>query len=213
MGISLSDHLAGLFAAYGVLAACSARTRTGEGQRVDTSLLQSSTAFLAENMARHLNDGGASPTRRTRARTAQVYTVRDASGSPFVIHLSSPDKFWRVLLRAIGRTDLFADERFATRALRIANREAIQELLDASFAVGSRGEWLERLWAEDVPAAPLNTLVDPLPAAQHCRAAPLGHVTEAEPGQECMGRGSHLRQSPCSRPAHHRPAPRPPSQG
>src|SRR5918994_1458167 len=45
MGISLSDHLAGLFAAYGVLAALAARERTGEGQRVDTSLLQSSTSF------------------------------------------------------------------------------------------------------------------------------------------------------------------------
>jgi formyl-CoA transferase len=160
MGISLSDHLAGLFAAYGVLAAFAARTRTGRGQRVDTSLLQSSTAFLAENMARFLHDGGPPPTRRTRARTAQVYAVRDEAGAPFVVHLSSPDKFWRSLLRAIGRTDLVDDARFADRTQRITHREDIQRLLDDTFATGPRSEWLKRLWDEDVPAAPINTLAD-----------------------------------------------------
>ena len=177
MGISLSDHLTGLFAAYGVLAALAARGRTGKGQRVDTSLLQATTAFLAENTARFLLEGGKPPTRRTRARTAQVYTVLDAAGSPFVIHLSSPDKFWHGLLHAIGRSDLLGDERFATRQLRIQNREAIQEILDAAFATGSRDEWLERLRARDVPAGPLNTLAEAMvdPQVQH-----LGLVEEVE---------------------------------
>ncbi len=129
MGISLSDHLAGLFAAYGVLAALAARTRTGVGQRVDTSLLQSTTAFLAENMARFLHDGGPPPTREDRARTAQVFAVRDEDGAPFVVHLSSPDKFWHSLLHAIDRTDLLTDPRFADRGSRIAHRADIQAVL------------------------------------------------------------------------------------
>ncbi|HEX6198394.1 MAG TPA: CoA transferase [Jiangellaceae bacterium] len=160
MGISLSDHLAGLFAAYGVLAALAARTRTGVGQRVDTSLLQSTTTFLAENMARFLHDGGPPPTREDRARTAQVFAVRDEDGAPFVVHLSSPDKFWYSLLHAIDRADLLTDPRFGDRSRRIAHRADIQAMLDETFDTAPRATWLKRLWAADVPAAPINTLAD-----------------------------------------------------
>ena len=53
MGVSLSDHLTGIMAAYGVLGALMARERTGKGQRVETSLLASTLAFLGENAARY----------------------------------------------------------------------------------------------------------------------------------------------------------------
>jgi crotonobetainyl-CoA:carnitine CoA-transferase CaiB-like acyl-CoA transferase len=197
MGISLSDHLAGLFAAYGVLAALAARERTGEGQRVDTSLLQSSTSFLAENMARFLHDGGTPPTRRTRARTAQVYAVTDEDGRPFVVHLSSPDKFWLSLLSAVGRDDLAGDPRFADRRSRIEHREDIQALMDETFATGSREQWLERLWAADVPAAPLNSLADVVedPQIHH-----LGMIREVEHPTEgrmrLLGSGVNLHGTP-----------------
>jgi crotonobetainyl-CoA:carnitine CoA-transferase CaiB-like acyl-CoA transferase len=197
MGISLSDHLAGLFAAYGVLAALAARERTGEGQRVDTSLLQSSTSFLAENMARFLHDGGDPPSRRTRARTAQVYAVKDQHGAPFVIHLSSPDKFWLSLLAAMGRDDLADDPRFADRKQRITYREAIQELMDETFATGAREEWLKRLWAADVPAAPLNSLADVVEDEQ---IQYLGLVQEVEHPTEgrmrLLGSGINLHGTP-----------------
>ena len=197
MGISLSDHLAGLFAAYGVLAALAARERTGEGQRVDTSLLQSSTSFLAENMARYLHDGGKPPSRRTRARTAQVYAVRDSSGAPFVIHLSSPDKFWRSLLSAIDREDLLDDPRFADRKQRIEHRDDIQALLDDTFATGSRADWLKRLGAADVPSAPLNTLADVVEDEQ---IEHLGLIQEVEHPTEgrmrLLGSGINLHGTP-----------------
>ena len=57
MGISLSDHLAGTFAAYGVLAALMARNTSGRGQKVETSLLQATLAFLGENAANFFEDG------------------------------------------------------------------------------------------------------------------------------------------------------------
>lgn len=197
MGISLSDHLAGLFAAYGVLAAFAARSRTGRGQRLDTSLLQSSTSFLAENMARFLNDGGEPPTRENRARTAQVFAVRDESEAPFVVHLSSPDKFWRSLLQAIDRTDLVDDERFIDRGKRIAHRADIQALLNETFGTGSRAMWLKRLWAADVPAAPLNTLAD---VVEDDQIRHLGLVQEVEHPtagrMQLLGSGVNLHGTP-----------------
>ena len=197
MGVSISDHLAGLFAAYGILAALAAKARTGEGQRVDTSLLQSSTTFLAENMARYLNDGGKVPTRRTRARTAQVYAVRDQDGRPFVVHLSSPDKFWRSLLHAIERTDLLGDERFVDRTARIAHREDIAALLTETFATAPREHWLRRLQEADVPSGPLNTLAD---VVQDEQVQHLGLVQEVEhpvAGRlQLLGSGVNLHGTP-----------------
>ena len=68
MGISLSDHLGGIFACYGVMAALLARERTGRGQRVETSLIESSIAFLAENAANFFEGAGKPPSRATRSR-------------------------------------------------------------------------------------------------------------------------------------------------
>ncbi len=168
MGISLSDHLAGSYAAYGILGALMARERTGEGQRVDTSLLQASIGIVGENLTRYLASGEVL-TRESRVRTAQVFACTDQVGAPFVIHLSSPDKFWLALLDAIGHSELASDPRFATRAARQENREAVQELLNGVFATGSREEWLARLQAHDVPCGPISSLdeVAADPQVQH----------------------------------------------
>lgn len=169
MGTSLSDHLGGLFGAYAILAAYAARCRTGLGQRVDTSLLQATASILAENFARFLHDGGEPPTRRTRAQTAQVYAVTDQHGAPFVVHLSSPDKFWRALLSAIDREDLLDDPRFADRPNRIEHRADIEAVLQAAFATGDRDTWLQRLRDADVPSAPIYDLGEVIedPQVQH----------------------------------------------
>jgi crotonobetainyl-CoA:carnitine CoA-transferase CaiB-like acyl-CoA transferase len=183
MGISLADHMAGLFTAYGALGALMAREHTGLGQYVGTSLLQSSMALVAENLTRYLASGEVL-TRASRARTAQVFAFKDRDGAPFVIHLSSPDKFWQALLDAVGRSDLAGDPRFATRAARQQNREAVQELLDGIFAQGTRAEWLDRLQAHDVPCGPLSALNEVVedPQVQH-----LGMIQEvAHPAEGAM---------------------------
>ena len=113
MGISLSDHLTGMMAAYGVLGALMARERSGRGQRVETSLLAATIAFLGENAARFFETGNR-PTRETRARSAQVYAFTDSERRGFVVHLSSPAKFWQ-------RPDA------CRRPSRMAGRSAVQD--------------------------------------------------------------------------------------
>jgi formyl-CoA transferase len=156
MGISLSDHLAGIFACYGVMAALLARERTGRGQLVETSLIESSIAFLAENAANYFEGTGPPPSRATRTHLAQVFALVAGDGKPFVIHLSSPPKFWAGLLAATGRADLGSDERFATRPARVKNYDALEAELSAVFATGDRATWLAALRANDVPCGPLN---------------------------------------------------------
>jgi formyl-CoA transferase len=158
MGISLSDHLAGVFACYGIMAALLARERTGCGQRVETSLLESSIAFLAENAANFFEGNGRPPTRATRTHQAQVFTFVARDGLPFVVHLSSPEKFWNGLLRATGLEELRDDARFATRAARVKHYAALTPVLAGRFAGEDRALWLERLRAHDVPCGPLSDL-------------------------------------------------------
>jgi crotonobetainyl-CoA:carnitine CoA-transferase CaiB-like acyl-CoA transferase len=156
MGISLSDHLAGIFACYGILAALVARAKTGRGQHVQTSLIESSIAFLAENAAGFFERAGAPPSRATRTHLAQVFALVAGDGLPFVIHLSSPPKFWQGLLKATGLETLATDERFSTRPARIKHYDELAEILTATFATGERANWLERLRANDVPCGPMN---------------------------------------------------------
>lgn len=164
MGISLSDHLTGMMAAYGILGAICARNSTGRGQHVQTSLLQATLAFQGENAARYFEDGDI-PSRRTRIGVAQVYSFVAGDGKPFVIHLSSPDKFWQGLCRVAGHTEWIEDERFRDKTGRRRNYDALEQALARVFRTEPRDHWLDRLLAEDVPAAPIysldETLADP----------------------------------------------------
>lgn len=157
MGVSLSDHLAGTFAAYGVLAALMARTTTGLGQKVETSLLQASLAFLGENAAHFFEDGKV-PSRATRCKRAQVFAFIAGDGLPFVVHLSSPEKFWLGLLAATDRQVLADDARFHNRDARVKNYDALRDELASVFQSRPRAHWLQLLEEQDVPSGPLNTL-------------------------------------------------------
>ncbi len=159
MGISFSDHLTGIYACYGILGALVYRMMTGEGQRVETSLLRASVSFISENAARYF-ETGVVPRRAYRTRTAGVFAFVDKEGQSFVIHLSSPEKFWRGLLEVVGRKDLAEDPRFSDGKGRIHNHDLLSEILQKIFAEGSRENWLHRLQERDVPCAPLNTLED-----------------------------------------------------
>jgi formyl-CoA transferase len=75
-----------------------------------------------------------------------------------VVHLSSPEKFWRGLLTVTGREALASDERFHTRELRVRNYDALCAELTAAFRARPRAEWLALLEAQDVPSGPINTI-------------------------------------------------------
>jgi len=157
MGVSFSDHLTGIYACYGILAALVNRMLTGKGQRVETSLLRASVSFISENAARFF-ETGVVPRRAHRTRTAGVFAFVDQQGLPFVIHLSSPEKFWRGLLEVAGKTEWAADPRFRDRKARTENHDELSDLLQAIFRGGCRDDWLRRLQGRDVPCGPLSTL-------------------------------------------------------
>lgn len=168
MGISLSDHITGLYACCGVLAALAARFVTGQGQRISTSLLQATLHLESENAAHYFHHQSA-PVRETRVRQAQVFAFRAEDGLPFVIHLSSPVKFWHGLADAVGRPEWKDDERFASHGGRQSHYDILSSVLQEVFQTAPREVWLELLSQHDVPVAPLNTLEEAFddPQVQH----------------------------------------------
>src|SRR5262249_38051944 len=140
-----------------VLAALNARTLTGRGQRVSTSLLESTFSLLAENTA-HFFEEQEVPSRATRTHIAQVFAFVAGDDQPFVVHLSSPPKSWQGLLNVIGRPDFATDPGFAERKARIANYDALERELAAIFRTQPRDHWLPRLEEADVPCGPLYDL-------------------------------------------------------
>jgi len=157
MGISFSDHLTGMYACYGVMGALLNRMLTGQGQHVETSLLRASISFVSENAARYFETAHV-PRRKHRTTTAGVFAFEDRDGLPFVLHMSSPDKFWNALFNVVGKPEWAADSRFNNRKGRIENYDVLVEQLAPIFRAGRRDDWLQRLLANDVPAAPINTL-------------------------------------------------------
>jgi crotonobetainyl-CoA:carnitine CoA-transferase CaiB-like acyl-CoA transferase len=157
MGISFSDHLTGMYACYGILGALMNRAITGKGQQVETSLLRASLAFLSENATRYFEDREV-PRRAHRTHHAGVFAFEDRAGKAFVLHLSSPDKFWHGLFEVVGKKEWVDDPRFVNRKARIENYEELSMALKQIFREGDRDDWIRRLRERDVPCAPLNTL-------------------------------------------------------
>lgn len=168
MGIALSDYVTGLSASHGILAALLARQKTGEGLRVETSLLQATLSFVGETAAGYLRTGQV-PTRLARVKNAQAFAFLTQDRLPLVVHCSVPEKFWIALLKAVDRMDLAGDERFKTRDNRRKNYEKLHAELSPVFSGRPRSEWLQRLDENDVPAGPLYNVGEVLsdPQTRH----------------------------------------------
>jgi crotonobetainyl-CoA:carnitine CoA-transferase CaiB-like acyl-CoA transferase len=108
---------------------------------------------------------------------AQVYTFLGGDGLPFVVHLSSPPKFWEGLTRAVEQPELQHDPRFETKDRRREHYDELHAILAGIFRQAPRSFWLDRLREHDVPSAPLYTL-DEVFADPHIRH--LGMVEEVE---------------------------------
>ncbi|MFC8386554.1 CaiB/BaiF CoA transferase family protein [Nocardia sp. NPDC057272] len=152
-----ADLVTGLSTAAGVLAALVGRLRTGQSQHVETSIMEAVSVLAADGISQAF-ELGADPTRQSRHPQAQNFCVRTASGEFLAVHLSSSQKFWQALCRAMDRTDLAADPRFAEYRPREANYHELVPLVAAEFERRTFDEWEKVLTAEDVPFAPVLSM-------------------------------------------------------
>jgi crotonobetainyl-CoA:carnitine CoA-transferase CaiB-like acyl-CoA transferase len=155
LGPALADAITGIYAALGVLGALLERAGTGRGKLVEVSMLEAMAHFAVEPFAAFFALGTV-PTSSDRPRLAQAYILRTSDEKLIAIHLSSLEKFWQGLVKALDADELARDARFSERLSRIAHYEVLGEELDRRFRQRAQQEWCERLNANDVPFAPIN---------------------------------------------------------
>jgi crotonobetainyl-CoA:carnitine CoA-transferase CaiB-like acyl-CoA transferase len=154
-GIAISDTAAGTFLTQGILAALIARQRTGRGQWLHTSLLESMINFMDFQACRWLTDGVVPPQQGNDHPTIfPMGTYRSQDGHVNIAGVMSLDAFVEIL----GCEDLLTDERFATAEARRADRQAFNEACEQRLLTEPTAYWVERFNAAGIPAGPVYSL-------------------------------------------------------
>ncbi|MEW5656824.1 CoA transferase [Streptomyces cinereoruber] len=181
-GVALVDVVTGLHAGMGVLAALRHRERTGEGQRVEVSLLGSLLSALTNQAAAHLGAGVVPRAMGNRHPSITPYEVFEAEDRPLVLAVGN-DRQFRALCERIGLPELAGDARFATNAARVAHREELAAALAGPLGTRTADDWFEELTAAGVPCGPINDLADAFGLADRLGLAPRVPESAAGPGQ------------------------------
>jgi len=154
--IPIADIGTGMFGLVGILAALAHRERTGEGQAVDASLLETPIAWSVYEAAAFFATGEVPRRLGQGHRTNAPYQAfRTADG--WLNLGGGSQQFWRAICAVLGVERLADDPRFATPALRVAHREELEALLGPRFLTAPTAVWLEKLEAAGVPAGPILT--------------------------------------------------------
>jgi crotonobetainyl-CoA:carnitine CoA-transferase CaiB-like acyl-CoA transferase len=151
--IAINDYYAAALAAQGVLAALFTRERTGEGQRVETSLLHASLALQSGSMVDY-------PGKPVFARENPTYRLYEAGDGAWFFLACGNQSFWGKLTKALGLDHLRDDPRFAGWLLRLEHSSELLPILIETFRSKPRAEWLEVLAAHDIPAAAVQPLTE-----------------------------------------------------
>jgi crotonobetainyl-CoA:carnitine CoA-transferase CaiB-like acyl-CoA transferase len=154
MPIAISDVAAGMHLAIGILCALQARQRTGRGQLVETSLLESALSFGVYEAA-HVAATGTTPPRLGQAHRGsspyQVFPTADG----WITLGAAQDNFWLRLCDLLGVPELSRDARFQSNGDRVRNNDALVAILEAHFRTKSSAHWLAALAAAGIPSGPV----------------------------------------------------------
>jgi formyl-CoA transferase len=171
-GAAVADVTAGLQAALGIMTAIVERETTGEGQWVQSNLLQAGLTLLDFQAARYTMDGQVPPQVGNDHPTSMPTSAyRTADG--FINVAAAGSAIWKRLCDAIGRPDLMSDPRFASAHGRSSNRTALADEINAVLATRPSLEWVESLNAAGVPCGPIHAMDEVFADAQvrHLNAA------------------------------------------
>jgi formyl-CoA transferase len=157
VGVAIADITTGMFAAAAILAALRHRDRTGQGQRVEVSLLESVVGWLA-NVAMNYLVSGELPRRYGNAHPNVVPYQPFATSDGWVAIGVGNDAQFRRFCDVIGRPELADDPRFRTNSDRVINRDVLIPILEEIFKSRTTDEWIEALTAAELPCGPINTL-------------------------------------------------------
>ena len=156
VGIAVTDVMAGMYASVAVAAALLHRERTGEGQYIDVSLLDTIVAFGANQISNYFASGVV-PRRWGNAHPNLLpYEVFPTADGHLILGAGN-DSQWASFCSAAERRDLASDPRFRTMPDRIRNRDALIPVIQDIMKTRGNHDWIARLEAANVPCGPINS--------------------------------------------------------
>ena len=193
IGVALVDVMTGLHAAIGILAALRHRDRTGEGQLVEVDLLSTTLFALANQASNWLTAGVVAQRMGNRHPSIAPYETLHAADGPFVIAVGNDEQF-RVLCELLDQPELADDERFATNAGRVTNREELVRTLEAVLAHDDAATWIERLSARGIPCGMVNRIDQAFELARDVGLDAVASIA----GVDTVANPLHLSRTPAS---------------
>jgi crotonobetainyl-CoA:carnitine CoA-transferase CaiB-like acyl-CoA transferase len=157
VGVAMTDICTALYAHGAILAALLERERTGRGQRIDISLLETQIAALINIASSYLNAGEIPRKWGTAHASIVPYQAFRAQDGHMIIGVGN-DRHWVKLCEAIGLPELGADPRYAKNPQRVDHREEIVRLLEVRLATRTRAEWEALLAPLGLPCGPINRM-------------------------------------------------------
>ena len=168
VGVAVVDLFAGLQLTVGIQAALLARAKTGLGQHVDVSLLDSAIAMTANVGMNYLSTGEVPPRLGNEHPNIVPYQVFEVAQEQHLILACGNDTQFAAVCRVMQQ-DWDMDERFARNPLRVQNRQALIPMMQQAFLSKTRDEWLSLFEAAGVPCGPINNIAEALsmPQVEH----------------------------------------------
>jgi formyl-CoA transferase len=157
VGIPVADLCAGLFAAMGILTALLERETSGQGQWVQTSLLQAQAFMLDFQAARWLMAGDI-PKQAGNDHPTSIPTGVFTTSDGAMNIAASGQAIYARFVKVMGHPEWLEDERFATSSARSKNRHALNALIDEATRSNTTAHWVETMNEAGVPCGPINNM-------------------------------------------------------
>jgi crotonobetainyl-CoA:carnitine CoA-transferase CaiB-like acyl-CoA transferase len=156
-GTSIADMTAGMYAAFGIMLALRVKDKTGQGQRIDMSMMEGQLGLLNTMIASYGVEREMPAPMGTAYKALLPYqTLRTKTGD-LAIAVGS-EKLWKVFCPAIGRPDLLTDERFIGNRLRVTNRTALIDIVQTALLTRSYEEWEQIFLKAGIPVGAVNNI-------------------------------------------------------
>ncbi|MDO8957977.1 MAG: CaiB/BaiF CoA-transferase family protein [Deltaproteobacteria bacterium] len=157
LGLPMGDLAGGMFAAYAISAALLHREKTGEGLKIDLSLLDCQVSLLTY-MAQYYFFNGIVPGPIGSGHQSIVPYQAFKTQDIWIVVAVFVEKFWSKFCKVLGLENIASDPRFDKNPKRLQNKAILVPILEEAILKWKGEDLLKRLDEEDVPAAPVNTL-------------------------------------------------------
>lgn len=154
-GSAIGDILGGLHLTIGLLAAVHARTLTGQGQRVDISLMDSVIAATENTAIKYLESGKIPPRMGNRYAAVSPYDAFQVKDGKVIIAAGNQKLYEKLCMEILNRPDMVTDPRFTDMPGRLANQDAIQEVIEDTLKDMTMEEAVDLVLSKGIPAGPI----------------------------------------------------------